>query len=65
MDVECNYISCIWPLFELFTTYSRLLTSLGKKPFENIEGKGENAGYQHFLIFPQCFLPYLRQKSSF
>ena len=26
---------------------------------ENIVGKGENAGYQHFLLFPQCF-----QKSS-
>ena len=28
--------------------------------FENIVGKGENAGYQHFLLFPQCF-----QKSFF
>ena len=27
---------------------------LGK--VENIVGKGENAGYQHFLLFPQCFL---------
>ena len=27
---------------------------------ENIEGKGENAGKQHFLLFPQCF-----QKASF
>ena len=27
---------------------------------ENIEGRGENAGYQHFLLFPQCF-----QKHSF
>ena len=27
-----------------------------KKPFENIVGKGENAGNQHFLFFPQCFL---------
>ena len=27
---------------------------------ENILGKGENAGYQQFLLFPQCF-----QKSSF
>ena len=26
---------------------------------ENIVGKGKNAGYQHFLLFPQCF-----QKSS-
>ena len=27
---------------------------------ENIAGKGENAGYQHFLLFPQCFqkLPF-------
>ena len=23
--------------------------------FENILGKGENAGYQHFLHFSQCF----------
>ena len=22
---------------------------------ENIVGKGENAGYQHFLLFPQVF----------
>ena len=26
---------------------------LGK--VENIVGKGENAGYQHFLLFPQRF----------
>ena len=23
---------------------------------ENIVGQGENAGYQHFLLFLQCFL---------
>ena len=23
---------------------------------ENIVEKGENVGYQHFLLFPQCFL---------
>ena len=22
---------------------------------ENIMGQAENAGYQHFLLFPQCF----------
>ena len=27
---------------------------------KNIVGKGGNAGYQHLLIFPQCF-----QKASF
>ena len=25
------------------------------KRIENIAGKGENAGYQHFLLFPQYF----------
>ena len=34
-----------------------------KKLFENIVGKEENAGNQHFLLFPQCFLSYARQKS--
>ena len=27
---------------------------------ENIVGIGENSGYQHFLLFPQCF-----EKASF
>ena len=27
---------------------------------ENSVGKGENAGYQHFFVFPQCF-----EKASF
>ena len=36
----------------------RLKFVLGR--IENIVGKGENAGYQHFLLFPQCF-----QKRSF
>ena len=31
----------------------------GLRRIENIVRKGENAGYQHFLLFPQCF-----QKSS-
>ena len=34
--------------------------SLRKKPFENIVGKGENAGNQHFLLFPQGFLALLK-----
>ena len=34
---------------------------------ENIVGKEENAGDQHFLLFPQCFkrlFPSEREKSS-
>ena len=33
--------------------------------FGNTEEKGENAGNQHFLLFPQCFPLYLREKLSF
>ena len=52
-------------LCKLFTTQSQLLTTLRKKPDENIMGKGENADNQHFLLFSQCFLFYQRHKSSF
>ena len=31
----------------------KLTFGLGR--VENILGKGENAGYQHFLLFPKCF----------
>ena len=32
--------------------------TLWYKSFENIVGKGVNAGYQHFHLFPQCFPPH-------
>ena len=38
---------------------TEMMVSLSDR-VENIVGKGENAGYQQFLIFPQCF-----QKTSF
>ena len=49
----------------LFTMQSRLLTTPREKTFENIVGKGENAGNQHFLLFPQCFLSFPNQISIF
>ena len=39
--------------------------TLRKKPFESIVGIRENAGNQHFLFFPQCFLPFPKQISIF
>ena len=45
----------------MITTFNVLY----KKPFENIMGKGENAGNQHFLLFPQYFLPYQKQNHYF
>ena len=44
-----------------FTEQVRIFTTVREKPFENTAGKGENAGNQHFLLFPQCFLPYQRK----
>ena len=38
--------------------------TLRMKLFENSVGKGENAG-NHFLLFPQCFLPFPKQISIF
>ena len=60
----------IWIFFPLkypfnSTTQSRLLTTLKMKAFENIVGKGENAGNQHFPLFPQCFLPFPPKKFHF
>ena len=45
----------------LCTTQSRFLTPLYKKAFENIVGKGENAGN----LFLQCFLPFQAQIAMF
>ena len=43
--------------FRLLSFYNTIPTfnDPGKKAIENIVGKGENAGKQHFLLFPQCF----------
>ena len=35
--------------------------TLKQRAFENIVGKGENAGNQHFLLFTQCLLPFPKQ----
>ena len=35
--------------------FGKGLTTLKKEPFENIVGKGENAGNQYFLLFPTMF----------
>ena len=49
----------------LFSTQSQLLMTMKKKPFENIVGKEENAGNQHFLLFLQCSLFYPEKKLPF
>ena len=36
-----------------------------KKPLENTVGKVEYAGYKHFLLLPQCFLPVKKTNFQF
>ena len=48
----------------LYHTIPTFMTPI-EKAFENIVGKGENAGNQHFLLFPQCFLSFTKQISNF
>ena len=50
--------------FKAFADKKLITTQKLKFVYERLEsivGKGENAGYQHFLLFPQCFqkLSYL------
>ena len=52
---------CELTLYRTIPTYN----NPEKESFENIVGKGENAGNQHFLLFPQCFLPFPKQISIF
>ena len=47
-----------WSEFKAFADKKINLTQKLKfvlKRVENNVGTGENAGYQHFLLFPQCF----------
>ena len=65
-DEHCgHFVKEVGYDFNLFATQSRLLTTFRKKSFENIVRKGENAGNQYFLLFPQCFLPLPKQISIF
>ena len=55
----------VWYRINSFTTQSRLLTTLSEKPIEKIKGKGENAGYHHFFLFPTLFSTLSRTKIIF
>ena len=58
---EISRLFC-WPL----PTQCWLLRIMGKKPLgKNMVGKGEKAGDQHFLLYRQCFLPYLKKKKKY
>ena len=45
---------------KLLPKQALVLTCLQYKSFKNTVGKGEIARNKQFLLFPQCFLPFLR-----
>ena len=49
----------------LIINHYHTIQTFNDREKENIMGKGENAGYQHFLLFLQCFLPFPKQISVF
>ena len=62
--VSCLLISSIWTSTKIMLCGKGLMT-FRMKPFKIIVGEGENAGNQHFLLFPQCSLSPPRQISIF
>ena len=57
-----NYVEKALSLYHTIPTFNvPEKESLSK----NFVGKGENAGNQYFLLFPQYFLPFPKQSSIF
>ena len=52
---ECVKILHCVVMVDLFPHKEGVLKTLMEEPFENIVGKGNNAGNQHFLLFLLCF----------
>ena len=50
INIDCSKLKAFADEKNVTTTLKVAFGSV-----ENIVGKGEIAGYQHFLIFPQCF----------
>ena len=66
MTLGKKALKTLWEKEKMLAFYHTIptLMTLGKKTFENIVGKGENAGNQHFLLFPHCFLFFPKQISN-
>ena len=58
---DSSYLGVFSKRLTFYHTITTFNTS-GKESFWKHHRKGENAGKQHFLLFPQCFQPYQRQK---
>ena len=57
-SVYFSYFSSLYFIIPTFKNWEQ-------EVFESIEGNGENAGNQRFLLFPQCVLPLPEQNSIY
>ena len=62
VELEALWSDICTSMFIPFPKRFRIFTTQRRKSFEIIVGKGENAGNQHFLLFPQ-FFSYLSKKN--
>ena len=68
-DIREHYVSILYitigaahkKTYDHFTLKFCVLTTRCQSTFENVLGKGENAGIQHFLLFPKRFVSLKRQ----
>ena len=65
--LNCSWSTstCYCSSVQFLTTQSQVLIFVWKGNFNNFVRKGENVGNQHFLLFPQHFLPFPNGISSF
>ena len=62
MQLQISQKQSLWSIGDKSLPHnSELLMTRRKNLSENIVGKGENCGNQHFLLFPQYFLSCQRQ----
>ena len=60
LSTQSCILTTLKTFFVTFWEKEKMLELVG-----NILVKGENAGKQHFLLIPECFLPTPEQKPSF
>ena len=64
IPIHLNLFHTIPTFKDLGQKRSLVFTTLEENSFENILGRRENTGNQHFFLIPQCFLPFLNTTSN-
>ena len=63
--VYISKIHCDLPISHVTQLLYHTIPTINKTTFKSIVGNRENAGNQDFLLFPQCFPPFIKPVSVF